>query len=105
MRNSGRTKEIRAVKIWRMLHGLDFPSLYLELFTLDALSGRSRSALSENVLHVLRTVGSTLTSRRIMDPSNTNNVLSDDLTQAEKQRVAARATQSAREQHWDKIIW
>ncbi len=105
VRNSGRTKEIRAVKIWRMLHGLDFPSLYLELFTLDALSGRSRSALSENVLHVLRTVGSTLTSRRIMDPSNTNNVLSDDLTQAEKQRVAARATQSAREQHWDKIIW
>ena len=37
--NSGRLREIRAVKIWRMLHGLDFPSLYLELFVIDALSG------------------------------------------------------------------
>ena len=102
---SGRLKEIRAIKIWRMLHGLDFPSLYLELFTIDALAGRSRSALAENVLHALRTIGSSLTSTRIVDPANTNNVLSDDLTQAEKQRVAAQAAQSAREQYWEKIIW
>ncbi|MCC6653314.1 MAG: nucleotidyltransferase [Candidatus Eisenbacteria bacterium] len=103
--NSGRLKEIRAIKIWRMLHGLDFPSLYLELFTIDALSGRSRATLAENLLHAMRTVGSSLTSSRIVDPANTNNILSDDLTQAEKQRVAAQAAQSAREQHWERIIW
>ncbi len=102
---SGRLQEIRAIKIWRMLHGFDFPSLYLELFTIDALSGRSRSTLAENVLHALRTMGSSLTSSRIVDPANTNNVLSDDLTQAEKQRVAAQAAQSAREHHWERIIW
>jgi hypothetical protein len=34
VRNSGRLREIRAVKVWRFLHGLDFPSLYLELFTI-----------------------------------------------------------------------
>ena len=105
VRNSGRLKEIRALKIWRMLHRLDFPSLYLELFTIDALSGRSRSTLAENVLHVLRTVGSSLTSTRIVDPANTNNILSDDLTQAEKQLVAAQASTSARQQSWGSIIW
>lgn len=103
--NSGRLGEIRAVKIWRMLHRLDFPSLYLELFTIDALSGRSRSALADNVLHVLRTVGSSLTTARIVDPANTNNILSEDLTQAEKQRIASEAAQSAREQSWRGIIW
>ncbi len=102
---SGRLKEIRAIKIWRMLHGFDFPSLYLELFTIDALSGRSRSTLAENVLHALRTMGSSLTSSRIVDPANTNNVLSDDLTQVEKQRVAAQAAQSAQELYWKSIIW
>jgi hypothetical protein len=105
VRNSGRVKEIRAVKIWRMLNGLDFPSLYLELFAIDALSGRSRTALAANVLHVLRTIGSSLTFTRIVDPANTSNVLADDLTQAEKQLVAARAAQSAREQYWERIIW
>jgi hypothetical protein len=105
VRNSGRVNEIRAIKIWRMLHGFDFPSLYLELFTIDALSGRSRSTLAENALHVLRTMGSSLASTRIVDPANTNNVLSEDLTQTEKLRIAAQAGQSAREPNWGRIIW
>lgn len=105
VRNSGRLKEIRALKTWRMLHRLEFPSLYLEMFAIDALKGRSRSALAENVLHVLRTMGSSLTSTRLVDPANTNNILSDDLTQAEKQQVAAQAAKSAREQSWGSIIW
>jgi hypothetical protein len=105
VRNSGRLKEIRAVKIWRLLRDLDFPSLYLELFTIEALAGRSRTALADNVLHALRTVGTSLASTRIEDPANTNNVLSDDLTRQEKERIAGLAAQSAREQYWKDIIW
>lgn len=48
VRNSGRVREIRAVKIWRLLHDLDFPSLYLELFTIQALSRHSQWSLAEN---------------------------------------------------------
>jgi len=103
--NSGRLKEIRAVKIWRMLHDLDFPSLYLELFTIQSLSGRSRSTLAENVLHALSTIGTSLASTRFEDPASTNNILSDELTQAEKQRIASLAAQSARQQYWKDIIW
>lgn len=105
VKRSGRLKEIRAVKIWRMLNNLDFPSLYLELFTIRALSGRPQSTLAENVLQVLSAVGTSLTSTRIEDPANTNNTLSDDLTQAEKQHIATLAAQSAREQSWGRIIW
>lgn len=105
VRNSGRLREIRAIKIWRFLRNLDFPSLYLELFVIQALSGRSRTALADNTLHALGTIGTSLTSTRIEDPANTNNVLSDELTDQEKQRVAGLAAQSAREQYWEKIIW
>lgn len=105
VRNSGRTREIRAVKIWRLLRGLDFPSLYLELFTIRALSGCLRTNLAENVLHVLQMTGASLASTRIEDPANTNNVLSEDLTWQEKERIASLAAQSAREQYWKDIIW
>lgn len=105
VRKSGRLNEIRAIKIWRMLHKLDFPSLYLELFTIDALSGRSSSSLADNVIHVLRTIGASLSVTRIVDPSNTNNILSENLTVEEKQRIAAQAAQSARERSWGRIIW
>jgi hypothetical protein len=105
VRESSRVKEIRAVKIWGFLRGLDFPSLYLELFTIRALSGRSHTTLADNVLHALRTIGSSLASARIEDPANTNNVLSDDLMQYEKERIAGMAAQSAGEQYWEDIIW
>ena len=105
VRNSGRLREIRAVKIWRMLHSLDFTSLYLELFVIQSLSGRSRLSLAENVLHALRTVGTSLASTRIEDPANTNNVLSDELTKQEKEQIARLAAQSARQQSWGSIIW
>jgi hypothetical protein len=105
VRNSGRLREIRAVKIWRFLNSFDFPSLYLELFTIQALSGHSQSSLAENVLHALRTVGSSLASARIEDPANTNNVLSDELTRQEKERIASLASQSARQQYWENVIW
>ena len=103
--NSGRLKEIRAVKIWRTLNRLDFPSLYLELFTIRSLSGRPQSALAENILHALRAIGSSLASTRIEDPANTNNVLSDELTKQEKAQIASLAAQSAGQQYWKDIIW
>jgi hypothetical protein len=105
VRQSGRLREIRAVKIWRSLHGLDFPSLYLELFTIGSLSGRSQSTLAGNVLHALRGIGSSLVSTRIEDPSNTANILSDDLTKQEKERIAVLATQSAQKLSWKDVIW
>lgn len=105
VRDSGRLKEIRAVKIWRSLRSLDFPSLYLELFIIQELAGRSRTALAENVLYALSTIGTSLISTLILDPANTNNALSEDLTKQEKERVARLAEQSAREQYWEKIIW
>jgi hypothetical protein len=103
--NSGRSREIRAIKTWRVLHGLEFPSLYLELFTIQSLAGHSYSTLAANVLHVLRGISSSLPSSRIEDPANSNNILSDDLTRAEKQAIATVASQSAREQSWGRIIW
>ena len=72
---------------------------------MQSLSGRSQSTLAENVLDALRTIGSSLASTRIVDPSNTNNVLSDDLTKQEKERIASLAAQSARQQYWKDIIW
>lgn len=103
--DSGRLREIRAIKIWRLHNNLEWPSLYLELFTIQALSGRPRTALADNVLHVLRSAGTSLALTRIEDPANTNNVLSDDLSGPEKQQIADLALRSAQEPSWGSIIW
>jgi Nucleotidyltransferase domain. len=103
--NSRRTEEIRAIKIWRELNGLDFPSLYLELSVLRALRQRSFGRVSMNVWAVLQYLETSFARNRIVDPANTNNVISEDLTLAEKNLVVAAAHQSLQARIWERIIW
>ena len=101
--NSGRTQEVRIVKLWRNQKGLDFPSFYLELTTMDALAG-SRSSLGDNVMKVFQHLRDSFSSARVVDPANTNNVISDDLTAAEKAKVRAAAVQALSAAIWNQIV-
>ena len=88
---SGRTNEIRLTKIWRDLWGLQFPSFYLELVVIDALTGCTHGQLASNFWEVLRFLCQDFTGRVYYDPANTNNCISDDLTVQERQAIATAA--------------
>lgn len=105
VRNSMRLNEIRALKVWRQLHGLDFPSFYLELAVINALSGRRTHQLAANVLAALQYIEDRLTTARLVDPANSNNIVSDDLNVAEKRRAADQAAASLGKPSWRHIIW
>lgn len=98
-------REIQAVKIWRHVHQLDWPSLYLELFVMNSLAGRRADALAYNVLHALDAIGAALETTSIADPANLDNILSEELTPEEKKAIAEQANNSAAEQHWEEILW
>jgi predicted nucleotidyltransferase len=91
IQNSGRIDEIRLMKAWRNRKGLDFPSFYLELVVLRALHGRLRGDLANNVVAVLVFIRDQLATTRIVDPSNTNNIISDQLNPTEKATLALSA--------------
>ena len=104
VRDSGRTDEIRLIKIWRKNHGLDFPSFYLELTVLDSLSG-CRDDLPRNVQTVLAYLRDAFVKSAVSDPANTSNKISDDLTLIEKQRIATQAAASHAETTWGPTLW
>lgn len=104
VQNSGRISEIILAKIWRKNHGLDFPSFYLELAVIEALKYK-RSSLSDHFSAVLDYFADGFSSARFVDPANSANVISDDLTAAEKKSVADKAKTSRREQYWESIVW
>lgn len=91
VRDSGRAEEIRVIKLWRDQKNLDFPSIYLELVTLEALRGEPIGKLANNVTTALQFFERSLATKRIIDPANTNNVISDELSVTGKQAVAAAA--------------
>lgn len=102
---SGRTEEIRALKLWRDLNGIDFPSMYLELTTLDALHRRPIGDVAANFMHALDHVIAALSNTKIVDPVNSNNIISDMLTATQKQAVVRAAMSVRGQKTWNKIIW
>ena len=69
---SGRREEIRIIKLWRQQNALDFPSFYLELTVLDALSGKRIGDLANNVWSVFEYLQDNFARARVIDPANTN---------------------------------
>jgi hypothetical protein len=103
--NSGRTEEIRAVKIWRQLHAVDFPSIYLELTILHALYGKHSGQPATNTLAVLQYLRDSFSTARVVDPANSNNVISNELFDPGKLAVASAARTSLTKTRWEEIIW
>lgn len=100
---SGRTQEIRVLKLWRNQKGLDFPSFYLELTVINALSGKT-GTLDQNVWTVLQYLRDNFANARVVDPANTNNVISDDLTVAERAKIVAATTTALKAKDWNEIV-
>jgi Nucleotidyltransferase domain len=86
VRSSGFIDEILALKIWRRRHALRFPSFLMELATIHARPKDFRA-----LLHFLAT---DFPTTRLLDPANSNNVVSDLLTDVEKLRIARTAALS-----------
>jgi hypothetical protein len=103
--NSGRQQEICALKIWRERMSLDFPSLYLELTVLRALGSERFGQLADNVLAVFRHLSSRFEQAAIADPANSDNILSNDLSAAEKSAIAKAARDALYDENWKKILW
>ena len=94
--NSGRTNEIKLLKIWRELNKLEFPSIYMEYLVIEILSGKSRDSgsLADNFMYVLSELAKDIwnpLNYRIIDPANTSNVLSDLMDDQEKNVIKVQA--------------
>ena len=109
VRAAGRTGETRLLKLWRDQHGLDFPSFYLELSVIRALGfvnpqATGKGTWTGNIVTVLEYLRDSFVDARMVDPANTNNVVSDDLTKTEKEAIRDTAAASLASSGWPEVI-
>lgn len=102
---SGRADVIKLTKMWRERHNLDFPSLHLEMAVIRALEGHYLGDISEQFRQVLTWLGQNITTARFVDPANSNNIISDDLTLFEKSAIERKARDWQRATNWGQIVW
>lgn len=109
--NSSRTNEIKILKIWRELNQFDFPSIYLDYLLINNIllyKSKDTNSFAANAWYVFNELakdsGNPLFAR-IVDPANSNNILSDFLTVAEKNKIIVQAKLATRQQYWENIVW
>lgn len=102
---SGRIPAIKAIKIWRKLRDLEFPSFYLELSVIEALKGKpSNGSISNDFKVVLDFLVNDFVDKPIFDPANQANEVSEELTQDEKKIIKAAASLTLKG-NWGQAIW
>lgn len=103
VRLGGRIRESRYLKLWRNRLGLDFPSFYLELTVINALYGKYGTT-ARNVMTVFDYLRDSFPNARVVDPANSANILSDDLTAIEKAAVKNAAATARNATDWNHIV-
>ena len=102
--HSGRTEEIRIIKLWRKQKSIDFLSFYLELTVIEALRGRTVGNLESNVMTVFEYLRDRFPNARVADPANSNNVISNDLSDTAKASIAKAADAARAAKNWGDIV-
>ncbi|MDR2697396.1 MAG: nucleotidyltransferase domain-containing protein [Holophagales bacterium] len=106
VKNSNLIPEIVAAKIWRHCHRLLFPSIFLELVTIEALKQKTTTEHDKNFMSLLGYLKDNIQTVRIIDPANPNNIISDDIvTTGEKRKIANAAKESRIKKYWKEILW
>jgi hypothetical protein len=72
---------------------------------INALAYKPTTTLAQNVITVLEYLESTFPAARVIDPANTNNIISNDYTAAEKRAIAEQAKHSRQAATWEQVIW
>lgn len=101
---NGWQQESRVLKLWRAQKDLDFPSFYLELAVIEAMSRNGGGGLADRVLRALEYLAGDFASARFVDPANTNNIISDDLSAAEKVLIKTAAARARQASTWQEIV-
>ncbi len=77
----------------------------MELFAIRAINANPSGSVATNVWTALQAIRDHLDDWQIVDPANTNNIISDQHTYDEKTKIMAAAKTTLEKKTWGEVIW
>ena len=105
VRNGGHQEIIKLMKLWRLRHGVSIGSFVLELAIGQALYNSRGKNLEDKMLQVLEYLRDSYLAARLVDPANSNNVVSEGISRTDKLAVQSAANKSRAQTSWTAIVW
>ncbi|MBI4866036.1 MAG: hypothetical protein HY816_03705 [Candidatus Wallbacteria bacterium] len=94
---------MKLMKLWRLRQLLSYPTFAIEIVVGRALNGRRKNDHEACMNDVFNFLVGNLLGARLVDPANTNNII--DVSIADRQALAQKATAALQAQHWDQVVW
>lgn len=103
--NSGRRDAIRLMKLWRKRKSVPFKkTLALELATIEGCKGCRTGDMGDQVWSALQYLRDEFPKARIVDPANSNNIISDDIAMTDKQAIQRIAAATLQARTWQEVF-
>ena len=102
---SGRQDVIRLMKLWKKRKNVPIKTFILESCIIEGCKGIDRTKLESQLLAAFNYLRDSIQNVRIEDPSNSNNIISDDLSKEQKNRVRNLARQAIEVQYWNQVFF
>ncbi len=94
IRDSGCVDIIRLIKLWACRNTIQIKSFILEIFIVRVLEGsKNKSKLKESIIEVFEAFKNNFETMKLVDPANSNNVVSTIMSDIEKATVKLFAEQ------------
>jgi len=77
----------------------------LEHMIIEGCKGVSRNTLEPQLNAAFEYIEDNITTKRIMDPANSQNIISNDITSEEKNRIRRLATQALDTGSWSQVFF
>jgi hypothetical protein len=105
VQESGLRGTMRLMKLWNYRHNLGVRSFFVELLVARVLKDTSLTGYDNKLAAMFRYIASNIQTVRIVDPANTNNVISDLIPSIKKRRVADQARAALAAPYWKDVVW
>jgi len=104
VRHSRRQDVIKLMKLWRIRKLVPIKTFLLENMVIEGCKGITRSILEPQLINAFEYISKEILIKKIHDPSNINNIISNDLSIEQKHRIKNLADNALDAQYWQEVF-
>lgn len=75
------------------------------MLCIDGLLNKRQYDLAKDFFTLLGYIRDVIVEKKVVDPSNGQNIISETLTHGEKLKIKEQAEKSLSQQYWKDVIW
>ena len=93
------------MNLWKKRKNVPIKTIILESCVIEGCKGINRSNLESQLMTVFKYIRDNIQNTRMLDPTNSNNVISNDISKEKKNRIRKLAIQAIEAHYWKQVFF